>query len=59
MNNEHSKQILYWSAITVLSCGALVGCEYCIPAMLALLVTTYVYRVTRTLTENSQTQQTA
>jgi len=56
MNKTNTKPILFWTAITVLSGGALIGCEYCIPAMFALLVGNYLYRPARTLLESLPAQ---
>jgi len=52
MNKTNTKPILFWTAMMVLSGGALIGCEYCIPAMFALLTVIYLYRAARTLHES-------
>jgi hypothetical protein len=58
MNNTNPKQILFWTAVTVLSGGAIIGCEYCIPTIFTLLTGNYLYRAARTLTESLPTQHT-
>jgi len=57
MNDKNTKPTLFWTAIAGLSAGALVGCEYCIPAMLTLLAGNYIFRATRAAIESLQTQQ--
>jgi len=56
MDKKNTKQILFWTAMTALSGGTLIGCEYCIPAMFALLTGNYLYRAARTLSESLPTQ---
>jgi uncharacterized protein YuzB (UPF0349 family) len=56
MSNKYTKQQLFWTAMTVLSLGTLSGCEYCIPAMFALLTINVIYTATRTLGRSLEIQ---
>jgi threonine/homoserine efflux transporter RhtA len=56
MNHKKTKKQIFWSAITLLSLGTLIGCEYCAPIMLALLSGSIIYNFTQTIIESLQIQ---
>ena len=56
MNSKKTKQAVFWSVITALSVGTLIGCEYCGPVMLALFTGIIIYNFSRSLIESLQIQ---
>jgi hypothetical protein len=56
MNIKYTKQPLFWSAMSALSLGTLGGCEYCIPAMIALLAINVIYTTIRNLDKSLEIQ---
>jgi len=56
MHKKHTKQELFWLALTVLSVGTLSGCEYCAPIMLALVIGNIAKTAAGTIIESLQIQ---
>jgi len=56
MNNKHTKRQLFWTTMTVLSIGTLGGCDYCIPAMIAMFTTGVIYTAIHNLGKSLEIQ---
>lgn len=57
MNNTTTKTFrnnLFMAAITLLSAGVLVGCEYCAPLLLATITSVVIFRLARAFYEAVQ-----